>query len=325
MKIKQLLKLCFGLTLLSMLLMMTDFNAIKNTTKQLNSGFAILGMLVFLIGGILDMWRFRLASFKAQQKSWGAFTRICLESYVMGQLLPGQMGIDAYRITMMGKDQKHYAEPLAVLLGLRCFSLLIISCATAILVLLLPEWQAIYLPYLQRILFHSFGAYLAFLFAIIVLFFFAFRLFRHLWKTLKNQLGRIKNPFHILTSNVIYWLAILSLLILTTRVLTFIFTLQAFDIEMKFLVASSIALLAALSWLLPISPAGIGVREGVIVGLLSWFGVSFESALMVALLNRAYFIILAICGGVLFLLPKTSDTPKQEITHSATNKLYKKK
>ncbi|PLX35252.1 MAG: TIGR00374 family protein [Hyphomicrobiales bacterium] len=312
MNAKNLLKLVFGFGLLAALLMMADWRALFAMGKRVDVGFAITGMMSFVATSLFDMWRFRLASPAAQHLLLVMFARINLESYIMAQLMPGHTGMDAYRIAMVGRAKNQYVEPTAVLFSLRLFNLLIMLLLSACFLVVLPEWRQLIRPVPQHLL--TLPPWL------IVLGFIGaagggyviWRLLSRFGNHLKGRLSGVSEAYHALTLRRSAWLVLLSLMIIATRILTFFFALQAFGGGLPFLLAASIALFAALSWLLPLSPAGIGVREGVITGLLVTFGFAFDTALAVALLNRAYFLLFAGLGGISFLLPKTQSQRRDD-------------
>lgn len=312
MNLKSIIKLCFGLALLGGLLSAADGGAVLRMGDSLHSGYAVAGMLVFLTTSALDMWRLRLASPAAQAMPKGRFVRMHVESYIMAQLLPGHLGMDAYRVAMIGRAGHGYAEPAIVLFALRVFSLLLMLLGTAMLIAVLPQWQALYLPWLHVLAVQPSwvmaGAGLGLTAGILL----PLWLLRRLWQRFRHRLEAVVTAYKALTPALVAGLVMVTLLMLASRIATFLLTLAAFGIEMEIGLATTIALLAALSWLLPLSPAGIGIREGVITGLLVWLGEDYTLALMVALLNRLYFVALAGCGGISFLLPKNNAPLAEE-------------
>jgi uncharacterized membrane protein YbhN (UPF0104 family) len=301
---KQILKLGFGLSLLVGIFVMADFQALATMVQQMHWGYGIVGMMAFSVTSALDMWRFRIASPSAAQIHRFAFFRMHIESYVMAQLLPGHMGVDAYRVATLGRSSgKGYMEPAIILFALRIFGLLVMLGLTVFLFLALPQWRELYLPYL----YNAMPLWSGVLTGILLLLFATFGalLWRRVKPDFQHRFAGVGPAWQALTWPRLMWLAVISLAMIASRIVTFLFTLWAFNIEMGLWLSTSVALCAALSWLLPLSPAGVGVREGVITGLLVWLGVTFTPALAVALLNRVYFVLFAAFGGVSFLLPKS--------------------
>lgn len=297
-------KFVFGLVLLAALLAMADFNAVSNMAKQLKYRYALAGMLVFIITGMLDLLRLRLASPSAQKLSWRTLIHMHFESYAIAQFLPGNVGMDVYKVAMIGKRQQGYWEPALVLFALRVFSLLVMVILAITLLLYLPEWRSLYLSPLMKISTHPIWIWSTVASVLVLVFSLVVRFLQHRWTDIKHQFKSGINAYRLLTRTLIAKLVTISLLIIAIRIVTFLLTLAAFDQKISLSQAVLIALLGNISWLLPLSPAGIGIREGVITGLLSWINIVFETALLVALLNRSYFIMMGLIGSCLFIIAK---------------------
>ncbi|WP_282062316.1 lysylphosphatidylglycerol synthase transmembrane domain-containing protein [Roseobacter litoralis] len=306
MNAKHILKLAFGLSLLAALFLMADFQALAVMVQQMHWGYGFAGFAAFAATSALDMWRLRMASPSAAQIRWFAFCRMHIESYAMAPLLPGHIGVDAYRVATIGRGSgKGYVEPAVILFGLRVFSLLTMLGLAVALFLVLPQWRALYAPFVQGLMsLPAWGGALtgiATLLSVVL----GWLVWHRFGQRVQHRLAGVHQAWNALTRSRLMRLVAMSLAMIILRIATFLLTLQAFGIEMDIWLGTSVALCAALAWLLPLSPAGIGVREGVIVGLLVWLGIAYAPALAVALLNRAYFVLFAGIGGVSFLLPKT--------------------
>ncbi|MBM3618242.1 MAG: flippase-like domain-containing protein [Alphaproteobacteria bacterium] len=304
MRLKNLLKFAVGILLLALLLGLADWDALEAMLHQAQLFPAAMGMIMFTLVSALDMWRLRVASPAAQRMAWGAFIRLHMESYSVIQLLPGHMGFDLYRIAVIGKHNKGYAEPSLIIMGLRVFSLLSTLLFALILMLALPQWHSLYEHLPKRIIDLPAAIWLLSGLAIVVIGAASFWILWRLYRRYRTKLPAVRAAYGTLSWRRTLLLIALSLSMIPLRILIFIFSLEAFGIALDPWVAASIALCATLSWLLPISPAGIGVREGVTVGLLVWQGVAYAPALVAALLNRLYFMIFSLVGGLCFLLPR---------------------
>jgi uncharacterized protein (TIRG00374 family) len=64
---------------------------------------------------------------------------------------------------------------------------------------------------------------------------------------------------------------------------------------------------------LPISLNGIGILDGSFIYLLSKFGVTYESALMVMVLHRMFLIALSLIGGILYYLDRDQREPVSKL------------
>ena len=67
--------------------------------------------------------------------------------------------------------------------------------------------------------------------------------------------------------------------------------------------------LSVLASALPISPAGLGVQEGVLAGCLVLLGIAPSAAVAIALLNRSFIWLLAAIGGWVFTVSRPAHSP----------------
>lgn len=112
--------------------------------------------------------------------------------------------------------------------------------------------------------------------------------------TLGSQLARIPSSRYRIV-------AILSLVYHLLRLLGFSAFARAVHQSLawgEWLIVLAIALLASL---IPLSLGALGLREGAIVAGLALFGVETADGLVVALLNRAVLVLLALVGGGVLL------------------------
>jgi uncharacterized membrane protein YbhN (UPF0104 family) len=91
-------------------------------------------------------------------------------------------------------------------------------------------------------------------------------------------------------------LAVVSTTMLALRGVTLFFLCWSVALPIDATDALLVTSLAMLAAVVPISVAGIGIREGVIIGLLTTLSASYEQALTVALLGRALMIALGLAG-----------------------------
>ncbi len=293
-----------GFLLLAILVANADFSSISDLLQQLRWFEAGCGFAIFLATGLLDMWRLRLASYHARTIDLWQFVRIHFESYILAQVLPGQVGMDVYRVGMIGKAGGGYLQSTAILLLLRAFSMFTMFFILIAALLLFPERNYLRGSELDV------GNIPVWEIPVLLLVFLL-----GIWFIIRMMRGGMSQRLHARVQSVILackevpavrlvLLVLISLVIIATRVASFYFTLRAMGAEIGFIYTITVALAASFAWLLPISPGGIGIREGIIVALLARAGIGFEQALLIALLNRIYFTLLGGFGGLLLLLPK---------------------
>jgi uncharacterized protein (TIRG00374 family) len=68
-----------------------------------------------------------------------------------------------------------------------------------------------------------------------------------------------------------------------------------------------VASLTTLSLMLPLTPANLGIREGIISGCAYWFGLPADQALLAALIDRGAAVIMTFLLGLIFSRVLLSD------------------
>jgi glycosyltransferase 2 family protein len=95
----------------------------------------------------------------------------------------------------------------------------------------------------------------------------------------------------------------------TTMFITF-GSLQAVSVQFPLQIHLAVYAIAGLAIALPISIQGLGLREGIYVGLLRTIGIPTEYVLTAMALNYIILILFSIFGGVLFWIHHPSTTSK---------------
>jgi uncharacterized membrane protein YbhN (UPF0104 family) len=65
--------------------------------------------------------------------------------------------------------------------------------------------------------------------------------------------------------------------------------------------------LTTFSLMLPLTPANLGIREGIISGCAYWFGLPADQALLAALIGRGVAVIMTFLFGLVFSRILLSD------------------
>jgi len=90
---------------------------------------------------------------------------------------------------------------------------------------------------------------------------------------------------------------------------------HAIDVPVSYLHMLAPASLAMFAFFLPLTPASLGVSEGIIVGFAHFFGIPPDSALLAALIDRAVALVMTVSLGLLFsriLLTDILSTSKKK-------------
>jgi uncharacterized protein (TIRG00374 family) len=88
---------------------------------------------------------------------------------------------------------------------------------------------------------------------------------------------------------------------------------SAIGVEVTPLQMLIIPSLTTFSMLLPLTPANLGVREGIISGCAYWFGLPADQALLAALIDRGAAVIMTFLFGLIFMKPAEDIADKDVI------------
>jgi uncharacterized protein (TIRG00374 family) len=99
----------------------------------------------------------------------------------------------------------------------------------------------------------------------------------------------------------------LSLVFYGVVALTHYAALRALGLRVSLADLAAVAPLVILVTALPVAPNGLGIGEGVFVLLYTQIDVAPEAALAAAVLRRAIVMLVALAGGIVWLLPARED------------------
>jgi len=97
----------------------------------------------------------------------------------------------------------------------------------------------------------------------------------------------------------------LSLLMRIAWTAGFVVIALAMNLELRVILIFAFIAIVDLIRMLPITPNGLGLREGAMVLLLGQVGITHERALMFSLLSFAPLLLLAIVGGVIYMFHRS--------------------
>jgi uncharacterized protein (TIRG00374 family) len=293
------LKLLISTALLAWLLARTPLHALAHELGRLDAATLAAGAALSIAAWLLSALRWWCI---APGFELATIVRMTFIGLLYGTLLPGQMAGDVVKAWRLSQSQKRRGEAAAVTLvdrGVATLALFAIGAAAATR---LPQ-----VPAALRLLFVL--ATLAIAAGGLLLSVGGVQNLLNVWLRARGQ-GRIAQLFAFLlrVSQALHQALRQPLRIALSFALALLF--HGLCIAIHLLLAHALGLwVDAAVWclvyagvsllmLLPVSVAGIGLREGGYVGLLALFGVSRESALTVSLVLFAYTILGALIGGL---------------------------
>ncbi len=296
------LKAAVTVLLVGLILGRVDWTLLGDRFLDLRLDSLGLALISFLAIAVLEVLRLRIA-FGVLDLGWPALVRLYVVGLFFGAFLPGQVGADLYRYHVLGRGDGDRVRPLALLILLR--SLGFVTLVGGAVVAL-----ALHGPGLRDALVSTvdfsvhWGIVVVFLgFGCLVLGAFGIS------SRLRSRLGRLGRrsgeALDSLGRRGLGSLIVLSVLILGARLMMVFFLAAATGSSIDGAGALLVSSLAMLVTVLPISIAGIGLREAATITLLVFLGVPYESAVVVALLGRVFMLVLAAVGGVSLMMSRT--------------------
>jgi uncharacterized protein (TIRG00374 family) len=309
------LKLVATAVLLYLFVRRTDLSAVVSALSRLRPGLILILALLNLLGLLISAYKWKML---LPEASFKGLTIACFASYYIGLLLPGQFAQEAakaYYLSVAESPRMHrIAASVVVDKIIAIIGLLIVG----LMGLLMSERH---LPQSLAWLFLIAGlTAIALLFSLRIPWLYAFAS-RYL-NSLSGRLPRqkrileggvrifeawhtyLKNP-SLLAGNVM--VAIVYQLL---GVLMFYLVARGFDLPIGFFEWSWIVGALTLALFLPITIGGLGVREGTLIGILSMYNCSEETAVALSLVAFSFVLMFAMIGAVLSLTMKSSQKAK---------------
>lgn len=307
-----LLKAGVSLVILFLLYRKCDWQALYTTLRAANGLWFTAACLAAFIAYVVAAWRWQVLCPKA---SFGALFSIIFVSRLYSTILPGQVFGEASKILYIsrwnrGEADISYEEGAAGV---------IVDKIIGLLSLLLLGIVAYLLTSVQSAgITSGFVVLIALLLCMVLLPAFppVCRLFGTLCAKLAKRFPKLARMLDKLESMLRYWQSYLrkpltllgslalGLLFQLLSVLVVMFCGLALGISVPLLDWCWIVAVLSLAVFIPISFAGLGVREATLVGLLAIFGVTADTALGCSILLLALQLLEALAGAILLGLQK---------------------
>jgi len=292
-------RLFFGAVLMLALLAAVDLRLLW--ASLLASDGTLLGASLVAAGTagvVLEAARFQRV-FAQAGVSYRAALRITLASLFVGSFTPGSVGAEAYKVYAVARHEGGVVRSLVRLSLLRVLGLVAMLTAAAGAGLWKPErlrqvgervvwrWPAVSVPLV---------GVAATTLAILALAAVAIG-WRRIAPGARGALRQAVEALVAFRLRLVGEVFGLSLGVAMLRGVSLVLLLRSLGERCRFGDLLIVAALSVLAGALPISPAGLGVQEGVLAGCLMLLGVSPPAAAAAALLNRSFLWLFAAAGA----------------------------
>lgn len=293
-------RLLLGIVLLGSLLALVDLRRLGVIVAGADGPLLAAALAVACGANVLvEALRFRIA-FAGWRLSYGAALRITLASLFVGSFTPGAVGTELYKLYAVHRREQGIVRSFVLLGLLRLIGALAVL-ATAVGAWLTSaegfdeigeritwRWPAGAAPIL--VIGGAALSALALLFLALGRTRLAPRL-RDAWRQGKEGVAEIR-------LRTVGGLMVLSFGIALLRGLSLALLVRSVGESARFGDLLIVVAFSVLASMLPISPAGLGVQEGVLAGFLVLLRIPSPAAVAIALLNRGFLWLFAACGGL---------------------------
>ena len=272
----------------------TDIPKFIEITEKVNFYYLLQALFVFFIQYLIATFRWRIISISMGIRSnFFNFLKIFWIGIFFNQALPSNIGGDAFRIFKLNKLKKGILVASACVFIDRVFGLFFLGLILGISLIFtsLTQENDIFLLTSFTLSLIVFLGGLILMLADHLPYVSRFEKFYVLIKHISTNIRKlmIENYFRNIVS-------ITSICIHLLTFLIFVFLSQSLNIEIYFSDLVFVISLMLIASAIPISIAGWGVREGIIVFSLSFLGISSEEALSLSILYGLLLIISSIPG-----------------------------
>jgi glycosyltransferase 2 family protein len=278
------LKIFFGITLLSFLLVKFDFDQVLETILLSNSKYIIIGFSLFFISTIFEVYKFFFL-LSTKFKLFEA-TSIVYSGLFFNNFMPTNIGGDAYRIVKLSKKTSFRMSSIIVLLD-RLNGLTLILLISLIAIFLRPIDLTMLSLHIES--YEPFFIFIS-IFFLIGCFFLIFS--GHATKVLKDLKLISKSKFALSL--------IFTIFFHISRIFGIYFFVVAVGGDINIIDIAVILSIVLLISVIPISVGALGIREAAFVVGFSIYSIDPVSGLAVAILTRFFLFFQAIVGYVFF-------------------------
>jgi uncharacterized protein (TIRG00374 family) len=283
------LQFFMSLVFLALLLKLAPVDRWTQILPKVKHSWAIVSILLVIGLGILDTWRSEIL-LTALAKNRIKNFQITFVSSLIAQLPLGIVGGDVFRALAFRKN----GVPIEMVAGAIGFCRLLGLLITLVTTIIIAIQMLIWSPHPMSLQIVDVLPLLALILMVFVFFSMVFKLIilSENWPNFfkRNRLKKLIGFVRQIPSKSVQAVASVSFSMLVIRIFILWCSAKAFDMNLGIGVVTLGLCLGFLISTVPISLAGIGLREGGIVGVLAFFGFDLSHAVIVAVAFRAFII-----------------------------------
>jgi uncharacterized protein (TIRG00374 family) len=281
-----LLALLLGVLILAGIFTLSGFSEVFSILRTISLFWILLSCGAILLSFVLRTWRWsvllRSAGYATPR---GILFKCIMFSWFLNYLLPARVGDIARGVALKTTEGKPLGMTLSTIVLERAFDLV-----TLALLLVLPMTLFYRAQFLWLIVL-SLGIAVALLVALIIVYKFErslVKLLERRFQTIGGSVALLREGLVEIRGNTAALLLCfaLSIPIWLFEIASIFFASKAIHFNLPFLFATVSGIAAFIAQALPVTPAGIGVHEASITGILGLFGIATSTGISIALVDH---------------------------------------
>lgn len=275
-----------GMLILAGIFMLSGFSEVFDILKNVSVYWILLSAGCILSTFVLRTWRWSVILRSAGYVvSRDMLFKCIMFGWLLNYLLPARVGDIARGIALKTTERAPLGMSLSTIVLERVFDMITLAFLLALPAIFFYQKQFLWLEALSIVI----------SVALIFVLFIIYKFDNYIIRVLKNRIPSIKESVHLLKEGLdeirkntmaIALCFAISIPIWLFEISSIFFAAKAINFDMPFLFATVSGIAAFIAQALPVTPAGIGVHEASITGILTLFGVSSSTGVSIALVDH---------------------------------------
>jgi len=280
------LALLFGILILASLFALTGFSTIFSILERVSWSWILVSCLAILLSFVVRTWRWSVLLRSAGYVYPRELLFKCLMfSWFLNYLIPARLGDIARAVALKMTSDAPFGMTLSTIIIERIFDVLTLALFLGIASLSLHESSFIYVEI------GAFAIIVSMFFVLFIIFTYdttIIRFFEHRFPSIRQSIVLLKEGLVNISKNpeAIVLCFLLSLPVWLLEISSIFFAAQSVGTDLSFVYAATAGVVAFIAQTIPLTPAGLGVHEASITGVLMMFSVPSALGMSIALVDH---------------------------------------
>ena len=280
------LALFFGILILAFLFTLTGFSTIFSLLRQISWFWILLSCLAILFSFVMRTWRWSVLLRSAGYVYPRDILFKCLmSSWFLNYLIPARLGDIARAVALKTTSDAPFGMTLSTIVIERIYDMVTLALLLGIASLFFFQSSFVYI---------EIGAFtiIAAMFCVLFIIYrydeTIIRFFEHRFPTIRQSLVLLKEGLANIVRNpeAMALCFILSFPVWLLEIASIFFAARSIGYDLSFVYATTAGVVAFLAQALPLTPAGLGIHEASITGILMLFSVPSATGMSIALVDH---------------------------------------